>query len=93
MPLGSVEDVALANAQSVDPHARVVARNRSWVKGVAFVFLKIEATVGTTPMVYWGYYYVDEGCTVQVVTYTEKSQLPEYERSFMDFLNGLTVSR
>jgi len=28
MPIGSVEDVALANAQSVDPHARVVFRKR-----------------------------------------------------------------
>ena len=93
VPLDSVEDVALANAQSVDPHARVVFRNRSWVKGVAFWFLKIEATVGTIPMVYWGYFYVGEGCTVQVITYTEKSQLPEYERGFTDFLNGLTVSR
>ena len=50
VPLGSVEDVVLANAQAVDPHARVVFRNRSWAKGVTFSFLKIEATVGTTPM-------------------------------------------
>ena len=88
MPLDSVEDVALANAQSVDPHASVVFRHRSWVSGVAFWFLKIEATVGTIPMVYWGYFYVSEGGTVQVVTYTEKSRLPEYERGFRDFVNG-----
>jgi hypothetical protein len=93
VPLDAVEDVALSNAQAVDPHARVVFRNRNWVNGVAFRFLKIEATVGTIPMDYWGYFYVGEGCTVQVITYTEKSQLPEHERGFMDFLNGLTVSR
>ena len=44
-------------------------------------------------MVYWGYFYVGEGGTVQVVTYTEKSRLPEYGQGFTDFLNGLTVSR
>lgn len=93
VPLASVEDVALANAQSVDPRARVIFRNRNWVKGVASSFLKIEATVGTIPMVYWGYFYVGEGGTVQVFTYTEKSQLPKYELGFMDFLNGLTVSK
>lgn len=93
VPLDSVEDIALANAQSVDPHARVIFRNRSWVNGVIFWFLKIEATVGTIPMVYWGYFYEGEGCTVQVVTYTEKRQLPEYEQGFTDFLKGLTVSR
>ncbi len=93
VPLGSVEDVVLANAQAVDPHARVVFRNRSWAKGVTFSFLKIEATVGTTPMAYWGYFYVGIGCTVQVIAYTEKSNLPEYEHAFTDFLNGLTISR
>ena len=93
VPLDSVEDIALANAQSVDPHARVVFRHRRWVKGIAFWFLKIEATVETIPMVYWGYFYVGEDGTVQVITYTEKSRLPEYEQGFADFLNGLTVSR
>lgn len=93
VPLDSIEDVALANAQSVDPHASVVFRHRTWVNGVAFWFLKIEATVGAIPVVYWGYFYVGEGGTVQVVTYTEKSRLPEYGQGFTDFLNGLTVSR
>ena len=93
VPLDSVEDVALANAQSLDPHATVVFRNRRWVNGVASWFLKIKATVGTIPMVYWGCFYVFEGATVQVVTYTEKSRLPEYEQAFTDFLNGLTASR
>jgi hypothetical protein len=93
VPLDAVQDVVLANAQSVDPRASVVFRHRRWVNGVAFWFLKIEATVGTIPMVYWGYYYVGEGGTVQVVTYTEKSRLPEYEQDFTDLLNGLTVSR
>jgi len=31
VPLDAIEDVALANAQAVDPHAQVVFRNRSWV--------------------------------------------------------------
>jgi hypothetical protein len=93
VPIDSVEDIALANAQAADPHASVVFRDRRWVSGLTFVSLKIEATVGTIPMVHWGRYYVGEGGTVQVVTYTEKSRLPEYERDFTEFLNGLTVSR
>lgn len=91
VPLGAIEDLALANAQSVDPHARVVFRNRRWVKGVTLCFLKIEAIVGSIPMVYWGNFSVGEGGTVQVITYTEKSRLPEFETRFMDFLDGLTV--
>ena len=93
VPLDSVADVVLANAQSVDPHARVVFRHRRWANGVAWWFLKVEAAVETTPMVYWGYFYAGEGRTVQVVAYTETSRLPEYGQAFTDFLNGLTVSR
>jgi len=44
-------------------------------------------------MVYWGYFYVGDGLTVQVVAYTEKSHLPESEHGFTDFLNGFTVLR
>jgi hypothetical protein len=93
VPLDAVEDVALANAQSVDPQAKVVFRHRSWNNGVAFWFLKIKATVGTIPMAYWGYFYVGEGGTVQVITYAEQSRLAEYEQDFMGFLNGLSVSK
>jgi hypothetical protein len=56
-------------------------------------FLKIEANVDTVPMVYCGYFYAGENGTVQVVTYTAKALLPEYEREFMDFLNGFAVSK
>jgi hypothetical protein len=91
--LDSVEDVALANAQSIDPHATVVFRHRIWSKDVTFWFLKIEATVGNVPMVYWGRFYVTEAGTVQVIVYTEKGRLAEFEQAFTDFLNGVTVSK
>jgi hypothetical protein len=93
VPLDSVRDIALANAQVADPQARIVFQNRPWVKGVVSWFLKIEATVNEVPMVYWGHYYVGSGGTVQVVTYAEKSRWPEYEQRCTDFLNGLTVSK
>lgn len=93
IPLSSVQDVALANAQLVDPHAKIVFRNKRRVNGFIVWFLKIEADVDTVPMVYCGYFYGGENGTVQVVTYTEKSRFPEYEKGFMDFLNGLVVSR
>ena len=93
MPLGSIEDVALANAQAVDPHAKIVFRNRRRVGGMVLSFLKIEAELDTVPMIYCGYYYGGENGTVQLVTYTEKARFPEYEKVFMDFLNGFVVSK
>jgi hypothetical protein len=93
VPIDAVEDLALANAQSADPQATVVFRHRRWVNGVAYWFLKMEATVETIPTVYWGYFHVSEGGTVQVVAYTEKSRLPEYEQAFTEFLNGVTFTK
>src|SRR5258708_11600412 len=93
VPLDSVEDVALANAQAVDSNAKVVFRHKRRVNGADLYFLKIEANVDTVPMAYSGYFYAGENGTVQVVTYTAKSLLPEYEREFMDFLNGFVVSK
>jgi hypothetical protein len=93
VPLDSVEDVALANAQAVDPNAKIVFRDKRRVNGTVLHFLKIEANVDTVPMVYWGYFYAGENGTVQVVTYAAKTRLPGYEREFMDFLNGFVVSK
>ena len=90
---GSVEDVALANAQSVDPKAAIVFRQQRRVNGLDVRYLKIEADVNAVPMAYWGYFYGGEYGTVQVVTYTAKALWPEYEKDFTDLLNGFTVSK
>jgi hypothetical protein len=41
---------------------------------------------------YCGYYYGGKGGTVQVVAFTGKSLFSEFEKDFMDFLNGLWIS-
>jgi len=91
VPLDSLQDVALANAQFADPNAKLVFRHKRRVNGVVLWFLKIEAEVNKMPMVYLGYYYAGQSSTIQVVTYTKKALLPESENDFMEFLNGLAV--
>jgi hypothetical protein len=44
-------------------------------------------------MVYCGYFYAGENGTVQVVTSPAKNLFAEYESRFMEFLNGLTISK
>jgi putative sensory transduction regulator len=92
VPLDSVVDVALANAQFADPSAKVVFRHKRRVNGVDLWFLKIEAEMNAVPMVYLGCYYAGQSSTVQVVTYTTKALLPKFENDFMELLNGLTIS-
>ncbi len=93
VPHGLVEDVALANAQSVDPKAKIVFREQRRISGADVRFLKIEAEVNTVPMAYWGCFYGGEYGTVQVVAYTAKSLSPKYEKDFMDLLAGFTISK
>lgn len=93
VPRGSVQDVALANAQSVDPAAQIVFQQQRRINGEDFRFLKMEAEVNSVPMAYWGCFYGGQYGTVQVVAYAPKAHLPEYEKDFMDLLNGLTVSK
>jgi len=90
---GSVEDVALANAQSADPRAKIVYRQQRRINGADVRFVKIEAEVNEVPMVYWGYFYGGEYGTVQVVTYTEKDLLPKYEKEFLELLEGFTIPK
>ena len=45
VPRLSVEDIALANAQLVDPQAKIVFRQQRRINGVDVRFLKIEAEV------------------------------------------------
>jgi hypothetical protein len=71
----------------------VVFRHRRWVNGVAYWFLKIEATVDAIPMVYWGYFYVGESGTVQSRNIHGEEPFADYEQSFTDFLSGLTFAR
>ena len=93
VPPDVISDIALANAQSADPNAKVIFRDKRRINGAAVYFLKIEANVDTVPMVYWGYFYAGENGTVQVVMSTTKTLLPQYQKDFLDFLNGFTVSK
>jgi Putative bacterial sensory transduction regulator len=93
VPRGSVEDVALANAQSVDPKARIAFRSQRRIGGADVRFLKIEAEVNAVPMIYWGCFYGGEYGTVQVVGYTAKTLLPEYQKDFTDLLNGFLIAK
>ena len=93
VPRGSLEDLVLANAQFVDPNARIVYRAQRRINGVDVRFLKIEADVNEVPMVYWGFFYGGEYGTVQVVTCTAQTRLPEYEKDFTDLLNGFAVAK
>ena len=91
IPLDSLPEIALSNAKEVDPNAHITFREKRVVNGVEVWFLKLDAETSGIPITYYGYYYGGKSGTVQVLTYTGRNLVPEYEKDFMDFLNGFRV--
>jgi hypothetical protein len=92
VPLDLLPDWVLANAQAKDPNARIVFKEKRHVHGVDVWFIKMEAEANGIPFVYLNYDYGGKAGTVQVMTYTGRKLFGEFEKDFLDFLNGLSVS-
>jgi hypothetical protein len=90
--MDALPDIALTNAKSADPNAKIVVQEKRKVNGADVWFLQIEAIVDKVPFVYLGYYYTDDSGTVQILTYTGKSLIGEYEKDFLELLNGFRVT-
>jgi hypothetical protein len=92
VPVDTLPDIALKRVRETDPEASIVFREKRRVSGVDVWFLKIEAVISSIPFTYYGYYYGDKNGTVQVLAYTARTLISEYDKEFMTFLNGLVVS-
>jgi len=91
VPLESLLEIALSNAQKQDPNARIISKEQRKVNGVELWFLKLEVDAMKVPLTYYGYYYSGRSGTVQVLTFTGRKLIAEYEKDFMTFLNGLHI--
>jgi hypothetical protein len=83
---------AVSEFQNLDPKARIIYRKKCRVNGAKVWYLKIAAEVDKTPVMIFGYCYAGKAGTAQVYTIAKKSELPEYEKDCMEFLNGLVIS-
>lgn len=91
IPKETLQEGVLENARAIDPDAKVMWAEERTVNGVDLLALKMEFSIEDVPFVYYGYYYVGDIGTVQVITYTGKAMFAEYEKDFSDFLNGFVV--
>ncbi|MGA3188474.1 MAG: YbjN domain-containing protein [Bryobacteraceae bacterium] len=91
IPTDAFPDIALANAQKADPKARITFREKRKVNGVEVWFLKMEGETSGVPLTYYGYYYGGTSSAIQVLTFTGRNLAGEYEKDFMDFLNGFRL--
>jgi Putative bacterial sensory transduction regulator len=92
IPTDSIADIAFSNIRKQDPNARLTLKQKRRVGGVDVWFQTVDATIKGVPVTYYGYYYGGPAGTVQVLTYTARNLAAEYEKDFLDFLNGFRVS-
>ncbi len=90
--LDALPDIALLNARKLDPDAAITFREKRNVNGVDVWFLKMEATAKGAPLTYYGYYYSCDAGTVQVLAFTGRRLIAEYDPDFLQLLNGLHVN-
>lgn len=91
IPLESLKTIALENAISVAPDAKVVKEEYRMVNGNKVLMLQMNGTTQGIKFSYYGYYYSNENGTVQFVTYTSQNLINQYKSICEDILNGLVI--
>jgi len=89
--LDALRRVAIENAKKAAADATVVREERRQVNGLEVLLLQIDATINQIPFSYLGYYYTGAQGAVQIVTFTGRNLLREYEPDFLDLLNGFVI--
>ncbi len=91
IPTDTMERVALANAQQVDPNARVVVREHRVVNGREVLYLELEATNQGIPFRFAGYYHGGVKSDLQVLAFTLRSEFDNLKPELEQFINGIEI--
>ena len=89
IPLENLKNIALENGRKVAPDMEIVKQEYRTVNGLKVLLLQMNGTAEGIKFTFYGYYYTDEGCTVQFVTYTSQSLFEKYKSTCEDLLNGM----
>jgi hypothetical protein len=85
--------IALENAMQAAPDAKITFEEKRSVNGRDVICRQIKGTIQSIPFVYYGYYYTGKEGSIQVLTYTAQNLFSEYEKDFVDFLDGFSIDR
>lgn len=91
IPLESLKNIAVQNAQAVSPDIKIVDQEYRTVNGLKVLLLQMDGTIQGIKFSYYGYYYTSPKGTVQFLTYTSQTLLKGYKADCEDLLNGLSV--
>jgi hypothetical protein len=91
MPLEQLKNIILENTKKAAPDVRITVEKKRVINNVEILYMQMEGTVQSIPFTYVGYYYTGEAGTIQIITYSAKDLIDEFESDFIDFLNGFEV--
>lgn len=90
IPLETLKDVAIHNAESVSTYFRVSKQEYRNVNGIQVLMLEMIATIENIDFVYYGYYFSNSNGSVQLLTYTSNNLKDNYLTDIEALLNGIT---
>jgi hypothetical protein len=91
IPIESLADIALANARSAAPDARIVLKEYRVVNSRKVMYMEINGKIMGIDFTYFGYYYSNASGTTQFMTYTATKTVDKYKSQAIEFLNGLVT--
>ena len=92
LTLAALRDLALSNAQSAAPDAKITWEEERAVNGRKVLALQIAGTLHGLSFAYFGYYYGGPEGAYQVITYTAANLFEECRKDFEELLDGFVLT-
>jgi len=89
VPIENLTNIALENAKSEAPDAKIIRQEYRIVNGHKVIYLEISGGMQGIKFTYLGYYYSDSSGSTQFVAFTGTNLVDKYRSEINDFLNGL----
>lgn len=86
-----LKKAAIINAQGAAPDAHITREEGRIVNGQYVMVLEIEGTLSGILFKYFGYYYVGEIGSIQLIGFTTAKMFDEYKSEIEELLNGFTL--
>lgn len=89
--LGNLVALALENAKTAAPDARVVKQEFRTVNGSKVLYMEIAGTISGIKFRYLGHYFSNSSGSTQFIVYTGENLVSKYATEISSLLNGLSV--
>jgi hypothetical protein len=88
LPLTSLANIALQNAQEAAPDVKVTAKEYRNINGKKVLMMRMLGTIQEIRFSYFGYYYTNNGISVQYLVYSSETFMEENLSAVEELLNG-----